>query len=99
MHGLQAVEEQYPAEKGYKIVCHKEFKFTECETKPYAHLKITVPEDDRYYIVGIEPENAEVCDFKLIVTGSICSTLILLLLLLLLLLLSRLKLLKLISGG
>ena len=47
---LQAVEE-------YKISEHKEFKFKE---EPSANLKITVPEDERHCIIGMDPVPAKV---------------------------------------
>ena len=41
---------------------HTEFKFKHCEhIEPhYTPLKITVPEDERSYVLGLEPANAEV---------------------------------------
>lgn len=39
---------------------HKCFKFKESKTEPYIHLKITVPEDERYYTIGMDPIPAEV---------------------------------------
>ena len=54
------MKEQYPVEKGYMMSRHKRFKFKENETEPYTHLKITVPEDERYYTIGMDPIPPEV---------------------------------------
>ena len=54
------MEEQYPVEGGYIISEHKDFKFEDNEAEPCTSLKITAPEDERYYTIGMDPLPAEV---------------------------------------
>ena len=65
---MQALGEQYPHETGFTVIRHKEFKFKHCDMEEYnaPGLKITVPEDERVYAIGMEPANAKVHDFVLL---------------------------------
>lgn len=55
---MQAVQEQFPTEKGYKTVCRNFFKF---KNRKKLHIKLTHDQHtDQEYIVAWEPSIAQV---------------------------------------
>ena len=54
---MQALEEQYPTEKGYSVGHYRTFKFKECEDHP--HIKLMIPHHDQF-IIAAEPQSAKV---------------------------------------
>lgn len=54
---MQALEEQFPKEKGYIVSHYRAFKFKECEDHP--HIKLIIPYHDQF-VIAADPQNAKV---------------------------------------